>query len=178
MRNEGREYSAILFRALQRLNELGYGKEGAAVLNLVTNPTGAFMPGNQASLKRIGSGNLSGVMGSNLAICIQSQICRLVVTWILQRSGNLESYMEKLVTAFNPATVDGLMCRMMISVGWDGRLYDCDFNQMLEMGIEAEAGESIVEANLERIMTRRIAVGAYCYGCTAGGGSSCGGATA
>jgi radical SAM/Cys-rich protein len=167
-------------RALQRLNELGYGQEGSGlVLNLVTNPTGAFMPGNQASLEKDWKRQLKrryGIEFSNLYTITNMPISRYLE--FLQRSGNLESYMEKLVTAFNPATVDGLMCRMMISVGWDGRLYDCDFNQMLEMGIEAEAGESIVEANLERIMTRRIAVGAHCYGCTAGGGSSCGGATA
>jgi hypothetical protein len=96
----------------------------------------------------------------------------------LLRSGNLTAYMEKLVTAFNPATVAGLMCRSTLSVGWDGRLYDCDFNQMLDLGLEARAPQTIFDATLESLSTRIIQVGQHCYGCTAGLGSSCGGATA
>jgi radical SAM/Cys-rich protein len=96
----------------------------------------------------------------------------------LVESGNLQAYMEKLVTAFNPAAVDGLMCRWLVSVGWDGRLYDCDFNQMLDLELVDEAPRSIVDVALDDLRSRRIAVGRHCFGCTAGAGSSCGGATA
>jgi hypothetical protein len=89
----------------------------------------------------------------------------------LEQSGNLESYLEKLVNAFNPAAVDGLMCRFTLSVGWDGRLYDCDFNQMLELALPQTIFEGLPAE-------RAIVTGPHCFGCTAGAGSSCGGATA
>jgi hypothetical protein len=83
--------------------------------------------------------------------------------------------MEKLVTAFNPAAVEGLMCRYTLSVGWDGRLYDCDFNQMIELGTEPGAPQTIFDADVSALANRRIVVGQHCFGCTAGAGSSCGG---
>lgn len=86
--------------------------------------------------------------------------------------------MEKLVNAFNPAAVDGLMCRTMLSVGWDGQLYDCDFNQMLDLGLGPKVPRTIQQANLEELAQRVIQVGQHCFGCTAGLGSSCGGTTA
>jgi hypothetical protein len=85
--------------------------------------------------------------------------------------------MDRLVASFNPAAVDGLMCRSTLSVGWDGRLYDCDFNQMLDLGPDAEAPQTIFDATPASLVGRRIAVGPHCFGCTAGAGSSCGGAT-
>ena len=91
-------------------------------------------------------------------------------------SGNLQGYMDKLVAAFNPATVDGLMCRTTLSVGWDGRLYDCDFNQMIELGTAADAPQTIFDATPAALASRRIMIGRHCFGCTAGAGSSCGGA--
>ena len=96
----------------------------------------------------------------------------------LMESGNLQMYMEKLVTAFNPAAVDGLMCRYTLSVGWDGRLYDCDFNQMIDLGTASEMPQTILDADVAALASRRIVTGPHCFGCTAGGGSSCGGATA
>jgi hypothetical protein len=98
----------------------------------------------------------------------------------LERSGNFDAYMSKLVNAFNPATVDGLMCRYTLSVGWDGRLYDCDFNQMLELECERDAPRTIFDLLDERApdaesSARAIVTGAHCFGCTAGAGSSCGG---
>jgi hypothetical protein len=94
----------------------------------------------------------------------------------LQESGNLEAYMTKLVSAFNPAAVEGLMCRFTLSVGWDGRLYDCDFNQMIELGTVDGAPQTSVEATEAALSGRPIAIGPHCFGCTAGAGSSCGGA--
>ena len=96
----------------------------------------------------------------------------------LVASGNLQAYMEKLVGAFNPATVDGLMCRSTLSVGWDGRLYDCDFNQMIDLPVGAGAPQTIFDATVQGLAGRRIAIGRHCFGCTAGAGSSCGGTIA
>ena len=125
--------------ALRRFNELGYGIEGSGlVLNLVTNPVGAFLPAGQAALERDWKRELSrrfGISFNRLYTITNMPISRYLE--FLVESGNLQAYMEKLVDAFNPATVDGLMCRSTLSVGWDGRLYDCDFNQMIDLGVEA-----------------------------------------
>jgi hypothetical protein len=99
----------------------------------------------------------------------------------LEHSGNLAAYMDKLVQAFNPAAVPGVMCRNTLSVSWDGRLFDCDFNQMLDLPLVNAAPQSILDltddAALARVVTRPIVTGPHCFGCTAGAGSSCGGAT-
>jgi hypothetical protein len=95
----------------------------------------------------------------------------------LIRSDNLEAYMEKLVNAFNLAAVNGLMCCTTLSVGWDGKLYDCDFNQMLDLGLGPQSPRTILDANVEGLANRVIQIGQHCYGCTAGSGSSCGGTT-
>jgi radical SAM/Cys-rich protein len=167
-------------QALRHFNNLGYGKEGTGLtLNLVTNPVGAFLPGNQRSLERDWKSQLKrryGVEFNNLYTITNMPISRFLD--FLLRSGNLAAYMEKLVTAFNPATVEGLMCRSTLSVGWDGRLYDCDFNQMLDLGLGPQSPQTIFDATIESLATRVIQVGQHCYGCTAGLGSSCGGATA
>lgn len=96
----------------------------------------------------------------------------------LRRSKNEESYMQKLVNAFNPATVEGLMCRNLISVDWLSNLYDCDFNQMLDLKIENSRPQTIGDFNAAELIARKIITGAHCFGCTAGSGSSCGGVTA
>jgi len=96
----------------------------------------------------------------------------------LQESGNLEHYMAKLVGAFNPAAAAGVMCRNTLSVGWDGVLYDCDFNQMLELPLHPDAPRTILDFDRALLDNREIVLGPHCFGCTAGGGSSCGGATA
>jgi uncharacterized protein DUF3641 len=85
--------------------------------------------------------------------------------------------MDRLVTAFNPAAVEGLMCRYTLSVGWDGRLYDCDFNQMIDLTTASDAPQTIFDADVSTLSTRRIVIGPHCFGCTAGAGSSCGGVT-
>src|SRR3989475_10851528 len=96
----------------------------------------------------------------------------------LLQSGNYEGYMERLVNAFNPAAAAGVMCRNILSVGWDGTLYDCDFNQMLELPVSATVPRSIFHADLAALEAREIETGPHCFGCTAGAGSSCGGAVA
>jgi len=162
-------------RALRAFNALGYGREGSGlVLNLVTNPVGAFLPAAQTALEQDWRRELKrryDVEFNHLFTITNMPISRYL-EW-LEQSGNLESYLTKLVHAFNPATVNGLMCRYTLSVGWDGRLYDCDFNQMLDLPLST----TIVDANLDVAKTRRILVGPHCFGCTAGAGSSCGGST-
>ena len=166
-------------QAIQHLNQLGYGKSGSGlVLNLVTNPVGAFLPGNQQSLEADWKRQLKrryDIDFNNLYTITNMPISRFLD--FLLRSGNYESYMEKLVNAFNPATVDGLMCRYTLSVGWDGQLYDCDFNQMLEMGLHKQSPQTIFDATPEKLADHIIQIGQHCFGCTAGSGSSCGGTT-
>jgi radical SAM/Cys-rich protein len=164
--------------ALRRFNELGYGVEGSGLLlHLVTNPVGAFLPGSQAALEVDWKRELQrrfGVRFNRLYTITNMPISRYLQ--FLLDSGNLQGYMDRLTTAFNPAAVEGLMCRSTLSVGWDGRLYDCDFNQMLELGTADEAPQTILDATLATLASRRIVVGPHCFGCTAGAGSTCGGA--
>jgi radical SAM/Cys-rich protein len=166
--------------ALRRFNELGYGIEGSGlVLNLVTNPVGAFLPAGQAALERDWKRELSrrfGVSFNRLYTITNMPISRYLE--FLVASGNLQGYMEKLVGAFNPSTVEGLMCRSTLSVGWNGRLYDCDFNQMIDLGVDSGAPQTVFDATVQGLTGRRVAVGRHCFGCTAGAGSSCGGTIA
>ena len=165
--------------ALRQFNELGYGIEGSGLLlHLVTNPVGAFLPGSQAALEVDWKRELQrrhGVTFNRLYTITNMPISRFLQ--FLLDSGNLQAYMDRLATAFNPAAVGGLMCRHTLSVGWDGRLYDCDFNQMLELGTADDAPQTIFDATPAALANRRIVVGPHCFGCTAGAGSSCGGAT-
>jgi radical SAM/Cys-rich protein len=165
--------------ALRRFNELGYGVDGTGlVLNLVTNPVGAFLPASQQSLERDWKRELQrryGIVFNRLYTITNMPISRYLE--FLIASGNLQGYMDRLVAAFNPAAVDGLMCRTTLSVGWDGRLYDCDFNQMIDLGTAPGAPRTIFDADLAALSRRPIVVGRHCFGCTAGAGSSCGGAT-
>ena len=166
--------------ALRRFNALGYGVDGSGLLlNLVTNPVGAFLPGSQSSLEadwKRELGRRYGVSFNRLYTITNMPISRFLQ--FLADSSNLDAYMAKLVSAFNPAAVEGLMCRYTLSVGWDGRLYDCDFNQMIDLGTAHGAPQTIVDATVAALAGRPIVVGPHCFGCTAGAGSSCGGATA
>ncbi|HEY2933331.1 MAG TPA: arsenosugar biosynthesis radical SAM (seleno)protein ArsS [Acidobacteriota bacterium] len=166
--------------ALQALNRRGYGKAGTGLLlNLVYNPVGAFLPGPQKSLEADFKRNLLakyGIEFNNLYCITNMPISRFLE--FLLASGNYQHYMERLLQAFNPAAVQGLMCRNTLSVGWDGRLYDCDFNQMLDLELCSPAPRHIRDFNLQALNGRRIVTGRHCYGCTAGAGSSCGGAVA
>lgn len=166
--------------ALRRLNELGYGQEGSRLrLNLVTNPIGAFLPAKQAALETEWKRELArrhDISFHSLYTITNMPISRFLE--FLLRSGNLEGYMTRLLEAFNPSAVSGLMCRTTISVGWDGRLFDCDFNQMLDLTTGFGAPVHIREFDVEALSRRRIVTGPHCFGCTAGAGSSCGGALA
>jgi radical SAM/Cys-rich protein len=166
--------------ALRRLNELGYGAEGSGLLlHLVTNPVGAFLPGSQRSLEADWKRELHrrfGVHFNRLYTITNMPISRYLQ--YLVESGNLQGYMNRLVAAFNPAAVEGLMCRTTLSVAWDGRLYDCDFNQLIELGTSPGSPQTILEASTSSLIGRPIVTGRHCFGCTAGAGSSCGGAIA
>jgi len=166
--------------ALRRLNEVGYGRAGSGLrLVLVANPVGAFLPAGQASLEREWKCELFrlyGVSFDSLYSMTNMPIGRYL-EWLLQ-SGNLEAYLQRLAAAFNPAAASAVMCRTTLSVGWDGRLHDCDFNQMLDLGVEPEAPQHIDVFNRAALEARGVAVRRHCFGCTAGAGSSCGGATA
>ena len=165
--------------ALRRFNALGYGVEGSGLtLNLVTNPVGAFLPAPQRALEADWKRELErrhGISFNRLYTITNMPISRYLQ--FLVESGNLQAYMEKLVSAFNPAAVDGLMCRYTLSVGWDGRLYDCDFNQMIDLGTAGGTPGTIFDTTLEALVDRPIVIGQHCFGCTAGAGSSCGGNT-
>lgn len=165
--------------ALHRLNAVGYGKpDSGLVVNLVMNPVGAFLPGNQTSLEREWKRELEhrhGIVFNNLYTITNLPISRFL-EW-LEESDNLEGYMTRLVNAFNPGAAQGVMCRNTLSVGWDGQLYDCDFNQMLELGLAGDGPRSIMDFDIAQIRHREIVVGPHCFACTAGAGSSCGGAT-
>lgn len=167
-------------RALQMLNEIGYGIDGSGlILDLVYNPAGAFLPGNQTELEADFKKELDAhfeIKFNNLLAITNLPISRFLDYLIV--SGNYEEYMEELVNAYNPSTVEGLMCRNTISIDWQGYMYDCDFNQMLGMKTEKSAGQHISDFDLEKLEKRNILVSQHCYGCTAGSGSSCQGATA
>jgi radical SAM/Cys-rich protein len=164
--------------ALRRLNEVGYGHDGSGLpLNLVYNPVGAFLPPSQASIEADFKRELSkryGIVFNRLFTITNMPINRFLD--YLRRSGNEEHYMRRLIQAFNPNTIDGLMCRALVSVDWKGRLYDCDFNQMLELTVNHDLPQTIADFDPTKFAKRRIVTGSHCYGCTAGAGSSCGGA--
>ena len=166
-------------KALQMLNDVGYAKtDTGLILDLVYNPAGAFLPGNQNELQNDFKRELKTLfqIEFNNLLCITNIPVSRFLDYLVA-SGNYEDYMEKLVNAFNPGAVDGLMCRNTISIGWDGFMYDCDFNQMLDLKIDKRVGQHISEFDLEKLATRNILISQHCYGCTAGAGSSCQGAT-
>jgi radical SAM/Cys-rich protein len=164
--------------ALRELNALGYGRPGTGlVLNLVTNPVGAFLPPDQAAAERDWKRELErryGVTFNRLYTITNMPISRFLEH--LEEKGQTEAYLSRLVQAFNPAAAAGVMCRTTLSVGWDGTLYDCDFNQMLDLPVASGAPRDIRDFDLAALTARPIALGPHCFGCTAGAGSSCGGA--
>ena len=163
-------------RAMKRLNAVGYGQGGPLRLVLVSNPVGAFLPAGQASLEgewKREMRRLHGVDFDALYTITNMPISRYL-EW-LEESDQLVPYMERLVSAFNPAAAAGVMCLNMISVGWDGVLYDCDFNQQLELPLRAVDARHIRDFDGARLEGSEIAVARHCFGCTAGAGSSCGG---
>jgi radical SAM/Cys-rich protein len=168
--------------ALRLLNEAGYGQgDPKRRLTLMSNPAGAFLTGSQDAMQAEWTSALErnhGVSFDRLIALNNMPISRFL-DW-LESSGNLAAYMARLTAAFNPATVDGLMCRNTISISWDGRIFDCDFNQMLELEARP-AGDGrphLRDFDPALLAQRTIVTDRHCHGCTAGSGSSCGGATA
>lgn len=161
-------------KALQDLNAIGYGMPNSKLqLDLVYNPSGAFLPSNQEALEQDFKKALKedfGIEFNSLFTITNLPISRYLDYLIA--SDNYEDYMYKLVDAYNPAAVKNVMCRNTLSISWDGWLYDCDFNQMLEMKVDSPV-QHIKDYNEELLQNRSICVSQHCYGCTAGAGSSC-----
>ena len=164
-------------RALQLLNRLGYGRRTDLVLDLVYNPNGEFLPPDQAELESDYKRELKdnfGVDFHHLCTITNMPIGRFA-SW-LRHQGKFEAYMQLLVTAFNPVSVAGLMCRNTLSIGWRGEVYDCDFNQQMRMQWSDGDPLFLWDIDPKRLQDRPIAWGSHCFGCTAGSGSSCSGA--
>jgi radical SAM/Cys-rich protein len=163
--------------ALRKLSEWGYGQPGSGlILDLVHNPVGAFLPPKQQAIEAQFRRELErhhGVVFNNLYTITNMPIGRFLE--FLLASGNYDDYMQRLVNAFNRVAAAGVMCRYTISVGWDGALYDCDFNQMLALPLSFDSPRHVRDFDEVRLCERRIATRNHCYGCTAGPGSSCGG---
>jgi len=165
--------------ALKRLNGVGYGREEALVLDLVYNPGGAFLPGAQEKLEadyKLRLREDHDIVFSRLRTLTNLPINRFA--HFLERTGQYEQYMQLLEENFNPATVPGLMCRHLVSVDWRGRVYDCDFNQMLDLPLGDRPPRYLWDIETQDLDAAPVAVDSHCFGCTAGAGSSCGGALA
>ncbi len=179
-RQRGRGAFSSSIEALKLLNSAGYGVEGSPLLlNLVYNPCGAYLPPRQEAVEadfRREMKRRCGVAFTNLFTITNMPVGRFLE--FLRESGNMERYMERLRASYNPVAAANVMCRETISVGWDGFLYDCDFNQMLGIRCGYGAPVHIRDFDAVRLGGRRIATGPHCYGCTAGAGSSCTGAVA
>lgn len=167
-------------KALQMLNEVGYGKPNSGLtLNLVYNPAGAFLPPAQDALEKEYKTELKknyNIVFNQLFAITNMPISRYLD--YLLSTGNYDKYMDKLIGAFNPVAASNVMCRNTISVGWDGYLFDCDFNQMLDLKVKCNGSQHLKDFNAGALNQREIILGQHCYGCTAGSGSSCGGAVA
>jgi radical SAM/Cys-rich protein len=163
--------------AIKKLNEIGYGKEDSGlILNLVYNPIGAFLPPAQEALENDYKKELFNhhkLVFNNLFTITNMPISRYL-DYLIQ-SGNYDKYMTKLVNSYNPGAAKNVMCKFTLSVSWDGYLYDCDFNQMLEMRVNHGAPTHLKDFDVNKLEGRTIVTGQHCYGCTAGAGSSCGG---
>ena len=166
-------------KALQMLNEVGYGMEGSNLkLDLVYNPSGAFLPGDQIALENDFKKALKDDFNINFNHLFA--ITNLPISRFLDyliASENYEDYMHALVEAYNPMAVENVMCTNTLSISWDGNLYDCDFNQMLNLKVNSKV-KHISEYNEELLQDRNIIINQHCYGCTAGAGSSCQGVVA
>jgi radical SAM/Cys-rich protein len=162
--------------AIRRLNSFGYGLEPSLPLSLVCNPGGPFLPSPQLSLEKDYRRELAegfGIVFTNLLTITNIPLGRFQKE--LFRQGQMGPYMRLLRDSFNPATVPGLMCKRQVSIGWDGTLYDCDFNQALGLSVNHGAPDHIRSFAPDELRKRRIMTGDHCFGCTAGAGSSCGG---
>lgn len=162
--------------AIRRLNDLGFGSTPEMPLDLVYNPGGPFLPPEQSALESDYKRELQarfGITFSRLLTIANMPIGRFLAR--LQAENRDSEYMQLLRDSFNAETLNGLMCRHLINVGWDGTIYDCDFNMALDLPVDHGAPDHIRSFDRAALATRRIVTGEHCYGCTAGGGSSCGG---
>lgn len=179
-RQRGKETFDAAIDAIRELNRRGYGKDGAGlILDLVHNPSGAYLPGGQAALEREYRVRLMeehGIEFSRLFCLTNCPVGRYLD--YLVRSDNFMDYMQALRRAFNPMAARNVMCRSTLSVGWDGRLYDCDFNQMLGLTVNSGAPAHIQDFEFEKLRNRQIVIREHCFACTAGAGSSCQGTIA
>ena len=178
-RQRGSEAFARIIQAMRLLNQNDYGREESElVLDIVHNPVGAYLPGAQKALEAEYKKRLfteHGVVFNRL-FCITNMPVGRYLEYLL-KSGNFVNYMADLCRAYNPLAAENVMCRSTISVGWNGTLYDCDFNQMLGLRVNRGMPDTIMDFNIEKLRSREIVIGNHCYGCTAGSGSSCQGAT-
>jgi radical SAM/Cys-rich protein len=166
-------------RALQLLNKLGYGADERLPLHLVYNPNGAFLPGPEAELEADYKAELKanfGIVFNRLYTITNMPIARFAA--YLRHNGQFGEYMDLLAASFNPHVVDGLMCRNTLNIGWRGEVYDCDFNQMLDLQWQNGRPLFLWDIDPAQVEGRAILTGDHCFGCTAGCGSSCGGALA
>jgi len=174
-RQRGEGVFLKLIEALWRLNAQGYGQKGTGlILDLVHNPSGAYLPGAQSSLEN----NYRRVLKEKYGIDFNHLFCLTNMPIgryldYLQKTDNYVDYMTTLVNAFNPAALKSVMCKTTLSVAWDGHLYDCDFNQVLGLTTNHGAPDHISAFDIDKLAKRRIVIGNHCYGCTAGAGSSC-----
>lgn len=174
VRGEGTFANSI--EVLKQLNKVGYGRDERLVLNMVYNPAGAFFPPDQDAMEREYKARLGaeyGIVFNHLLTITNNPTGRFAA--FLRRSGNLDGYMSKLYEAFNAATLPGMMCRFQVSVDYLGNVFDCDFNQAADLPIIS--GETVFDLAKNDYIPRQICFGNHCYACTAGQGSSCGGAT-
>ncbi|MHB8138100.1 MAG: arsenosugar biosynthesis radical SAM (seleno)protein ArsS [Smithellaceae bacterium] len=178
-RQRGQGSFRKVIATLQELNSRGYGRKNSGlVIDIVHNPVGAYLPGSQAALEHEYRERLRSEydVSFNQLFCITNLPIGRYLDYLME-SGNYEDYLHALWHSFNPVAVDQVMCRTMLSVGWDGALYDCDFNQMLGLTVNHGAPAHILGFDMKQLEHREIVVNNHCYGCVAGSGSSCQGAT-
>ena len=178
-RQRGAGVFGKVIKVLRELNSRGYGMKGSDLLiDIVHNPVGAYLPGSQAALEHEYHERLVFEHGVhfNQLFCLTNLPVGRYLDYLIE-SGNFEEYLSALCHSFNPAAVKNIMCRTMLSVGWNGSLYDCDFNQMLELAVNSGAPTSIMDFDMDKLKNREIVINNHCYGCVAGCGSSCQGAT-
>ena len=174
-RQRGAGFFMKFIRIAERLNEMGYGKTGTGLIfSLVHNPVGAYLPASQMSLEQDYRARLKNDhnIDFNTLYCINNMPVGRYLDFLLA-SGNYDDYMQTLTEAFNPSTLENVMCRTTVSVAWEGTLYDCDFNQMLGLPVCSQYSRHIENFDMKQLVNRPIALHNHCYGCTAGAGSSC-----
>ena len=178
-RQRGAGVFGKVIAALRELNSIGYGMKGSCLrIDIVHNPVGAYLPGSQAALEREYHERLGSEHGVhfNELFCLTNLPIGRYLDYLIE-SDNFEDYISTLWHSFNPAAIENVMCLTTLSVGWDGSLYDCDFNQMLNLTVNHGAPTNIMNFDMDKLKNREIVINNHCYGCVAGCGSSCQGST-